>query len=73
MSARKRLLLIYTDQDAGAYSLAGYREQLVQSLRAQGAEVEELGLASDPNILLDRLEAGAVPVVIKGSLPAPAR
>ncbi|HEB85988.1 MAG TPA: hypothetical protein ENI68_03090 [Gammaproteobacteria bacterium] len=66
MSAGKKLLLIYTDQEPGPQSLARYREQLVFALRARGAEVEELGLATDPDILLDRLEAGAVPVVIKG-------
>ncbi len=66
MSSHKSLLLIYTDQKPGSQSLARYREQLVLALRARGAEVEELGLATDPDILLDRLEAGAVPVVIKG-------
>lgn len=71
MSAGRKLLLIYTeevyaDQDPAPQSLARHREQLVLALRAHGAEVEELGLATDPEILLDRLDAGAVPVVIKG-------
>jgi len=66
MSAHKRLLLIYTAQEPGPQSLARYRDQLVQALRARGAEVEELELEKDPTALLDRLEAGAVPVVLKG-------
>lgn len=66
MSARKRLLLIYTAQEPGPQSLAMYWDQLAQALRARGAEVEELELERDPNALLDRLEAGAVPVVLKG-------
>ncbi len=66
MSARKKLLLIYTDQEPGPQSLAMHWDQLVLALRARGAEVEELELERDPNALLDRLEAGAVPVVLKG-------
>lgn len=65
MSARRKLLLIYATRETGSQSLAEHNEQLVKALRARGAEVEELSLATDPNILLDLLEAGAMPVVIK--------
>jgi len=65
MNARKSFLLIYTAQEPGPQSLAMYRDQLVVALRAHGAQVEELELERDANALLDRLEAGAVPVVLK--------
>ncbi len=65
MSAHRKLLLIYATREAGSQSLARHSEQLVKALRARGAEVKELSLATDPNILLDLLEAGAMPVVIK--------
>ena len=65
MSARKILLLMAgeADADPGDGLEAG---RLAQALRARGADVEEIVMGEDADGLLDRLQAGMVPVVFDG-------
>lgn len=69
MSAGKRLLLIYAggaaDRTDKAMCSSRLGSRLLLALRARGAEIEEIGLETNADAVLDRLEAGAIPVVIK--------
>ena len=63
MNAKRKLLLVTTGAQAAgdALDLARLRD----ALRARGAQIEEVALGDDPGALLERIEAGAVPVVFR--------
>lgn len=65
MSTKRKLLLVYSGGHAAAADDLLDLPRLQDALRARGAELEEFALGSDPDMLLDRLEAGAVPVVFR--------
>lgn len=65
MSAKRKLLLVYAGGHATDADDALDLSRLRDALRARGAQIEEVALGDDPGALLDRIEAGAVPVVFK--------
>ena len=66
MTATRNVLLIHSTQRPAKAGPALDVAKLETALRARGAEVEALELDADPAALLDRLAAGAVPVVLRG-------
>ncbi len=64
-SLNRKIVLIYTRREKTPASLTVYMDSLELALQTAGAEVERLDLNASPDILLDHLEAGALPVVIK--------
>lgn len=65
MNANRNLLLVYARGHAADAGDALDLPRLRDALRARGAQIEEVALGDDPDALLDRIEAGAVPVVFK--------
>ncbi len=66
MTQTRKILLVTSTQRPAKAGPALDVAKLETALRARGAEVEALGLDADPAALLDRLAAGAVPVVLRG-------
>lgn len=70
MTATRKVLLVTSPKRPAKAGLALGVAKLENALRARGAEVERLALAAGPVALLDRIGAGAVPVVLRGDLGA---
>ncbi len=70
MTATRKVLLVTSPERPARAGLALDVAKLESALRARGAEVERLALAAGPAALLDRIDAGAVPVVLRGDLGA---
>lgn len=62
---KRKLLLVYCTAAPQAAGDALDLSRLKAALRARGAEIEECLLGADPDALLDRLESGAVPVLLR--------
>ena len=64
MSENKRILLVYVKGARPGQLVEGLRV----GLQKRGAEIREITLGDDYEGLLDAIEAGAVPLVIRASL-----
>lgn len=60
-----KLLLIYSNERLRQADDLFDLTSLKEALRARGAEIKECTLSSNPDVLLELIEDGAVPVVFR--------
>lgn len=65
MGAARKLVMVHSDAGIPAADDALDLQRLRDALLARGAEIVDCTLGSDPDTLLDQLEAGAVPVMLR--------
>lgn len=65
MRQTPKLLLIYANERPLPADDLLDLPSLKEALRARGAEIKECTLGSNPDVLLDLIEEGAVPVVFR--------
>lgn len=66
MTVSRKILLVHAPERPVKAGTPLDLARLREALAGRGAEVQELPLGSGSDNLLDRLEAGAMPVVFRG-------
>lgn len=70
MSTPRKLLLLSVQEYIDSSGVALDLQRLCDALRARGAEVESLHLDAGRDVLLDRLDEGAMPIVFHNGIRA---
>ncbi|MDD3518677.1 MAG: hypothetical protein PHQ14_10025 [Chromatiales bacterium] len=65
MSGSETVLIVHAGNPRADSNSALLAERLADAARSQGRPVESVHVGEDVDGLLDRLEAGALPVVVK--------